>query len=131
MKLLQQLFKTNKPEVPAYKKPAANGNTYYLLECWNQYADLPEKLLPYVDTIRTKNEWEALGFSLEITKYGQVRKLKLGNFYFSFIQADAGQQAEAEAIRTGKRLTANPEHIALLLERGCRPEEFVLAPVKK
>ncbi|KAA9332699.1 hypothetical protein F0P94_11870 [Adhaeribacter soli] len=113
-------------EVPgAMAKPA--GLEYYLLECWNQYADLPDALLLYVDRIKTREEWEKLGFTFEFNKYGQIRKLKIENRYFSFIQASQSNPLEKEAIRTGKRLTSNPLHIAMLLERGCSPSEFVHA----
>jgi hypothetical protein len=128
MNLLQRILKPKKnPEKPVHN-PDADGGIYYLLECWNQYADLPDSLLPFVDRIKTKAEWEKLGFVLELNRYGQVRKFKVENKYFSFIQVDGQQKAEAQAIRLGKRLTHNPDHIALLMQRGCRPEEFLVDP---
>ncbi|MBK0403946.1 hypothetical protein I5M27_13205 [Adhaeribacter sp. BT258] len=121
MKLLQRILKQKKN----LDLPVSHDEVYYLLECWNQYADLPESLLPYVDLIKTKAEWEKLGFVLEMNKYGQIRKFKVENKYFSFIKVDGQQAAEAKAIRLGKRLTHNPEYIALLIARGCQPEEFL------
>lgn len=125
MKLLQRIF--NLMPVPA--KPemeeGQNQKFFYLLECWNQYADLPESLLPFVDTIKTKEEWEQLGFVLEFNKYGQVRKFKVANRYFSFIPVSQNHPVENEAIRTGKRLTYSAEQIRLLLKRGCLPSEFL------
>jgi hypothetical protein len=103
-------------------------STFYLLECWNQYGDLPETILPYVDKIKRKEEWEALGFLLEQNRLGQIRKLKVSNRYFSFIPVSPSHGIETEAIRTGKRLTQNPGHIQLLLDQGCKPEEFLHFP---
>ncbi|MFC5271593.1 hypothetical protein ACFPIB_13295 [Adhaeribacter terreus] len=122
---MQRILKQKKGNAAPVPQSGANGVVYYLLECWNQYADLPDSLLPYVDTVKTKAEWEKLGFVLEMNKYGQIRKFKVENKYFSFIKVDGEQAAEAKAIRLGKRLTHNPEHIALLIQRGCRQDEFL------
>jgi hypothetical protein len=125
MKLLQKLFNfTTAPTQPESTTDQA-PQFFFLLECWNQYADLPESLLPFVDTIKTKEEWEKLGFVLEFNKYGQVRKFKVANRYFSFIPVSQSHPVENEAIRTGKRLTYSAEQIRLLLKRGCLPSEFL------
>lgn len=108
--------------------PKAPPSAFYLLECWNQYADLSETILPYIDKIKSKEEWEALGFVLGQNRLGQIRKLKIATRYFSFIPVNPSHGIEMEAISTGKRLTQNPRHIQLLLEQGCKPEEFLHFP---
>jgi hypothetical protein len=108
--------------------PKTTPSDYYLLECWNQYADLPELILPYVDRIKRKVEWEDLGFVLEKNRLGQIRKIKIANRYFSFIPVNPSHAMEVEAIKNGKRLTQNPQHIQILVRQGCKPEEFLHFP---
>jgi hypothetical protein len=129
--LFQRFWKNVFPGAPAkVTKPRTAPSEYYLLECWNQYAELPEIILPYVDRIKQKVDWEALGFVLELNRLGQIRKIKIANRYFSFIPVHPSHGVELEAIRSGKRLTQNPQHIKLLLEQGCKPEEFLHFPAE-
>ena len=125
MNLIQKIFNVSNRPRKKYPAPDNTDNGYYLLECWNQYADLPAELLPHVDTIKTRAEWERTGFPVEFNRYGEARKVKIGHRYFSFIKVDAAEKNMAEAIRKGKRITQNPEHIALLIQQGCRPENFL------
>lgn len=125
MKLLQRILNLKGNPEPPFGIQKPESLQYFLLECWNQYADLPETLVPYVDKIKTREEWEKLGFTFEFNKYGQIRKIKIDNRYYSFIRVSVNNPLEREAIKTGKRLTHNPSHIAILLERGCSPTEFL------
>ena len=126
MKLFELVFNRKaKSEKEATKTAIPE---FYLFECWNQYADVPENLLPFVDTVKTKEEWENLGFPMVYNSNGQIRKIKVNNKYFSFIRVEPNRGDEAEAIKTGKKLTYNVQHIRMLLQRGCRPEEFLRNP---
>lgn len=129
MKLIQRLLNSRKNNNEVINKAVQpNYHDYYLLECWNQYAELPALLVPYVDKIKTREEWEALGFVLDINSLGQIRKIKVDNKYFSFVAVTPSHKIEKEAIKTGKRLTQNPGHIRLLLAKGCQPGEFLHIP---
>jgi hypothetical protein len=117
----QRLFKP----APAADVKKLDLDQYFVFECWNQYAELPDSVVPYVDLIKSKEEWNALGFEFKQNKIGGVKKLKIDNRYFSFIAVNPNNPMEAEAIRTGKRITKNRNHIQQLLDKGCLPDEFM------
>lgn len=125
-------FKAEKTET--YKEMQDTGNqketpqkdfedTYYIFKDYNPTSSKPNK---YDQLVKTKKEWEELGFKINVTIMGQAIKKPGENF--GFVRAKMEDEHIQEAIRTGKRGTANIFEVCSLVKKGATFDEFISLP---
>jgi len=86
-------------------------------------SNLPQNLLKQVYNVRTKIEWEKLGFKFKINEMGMPERDRNLDYYFA--RAKENEDEIIEAIKTGKKGTRNPLVISQLYELGIKFEEII------
>jgi hypothetical protein len=81
--------------------------------------DAPKEFIPFLDTIRKKSEWIALGFHPRKTI---VKK----GLYFGFQQIARPDEKEIIAIKTEKKCVSDPQSILFYLDLGYTYEDFAV-----
>jgi hypothetical protein len=85
-----------------------------------------KKMLTYIYNVKTKVEWQKLGFIINVSDLGQPINDKKQNYYFN--RAKDTDDEINEAIKTGKKGTRNPLIISQLYRKGIDFDEFIELP---
>lgn len=99
------------------------NDKYFILNDNSSLSDLPQKLLKQVYNVRTKAEWEKLGYKINVNGMGMPERDRNLKYYFSC--AKESEDEIIEAIKTGKKGTRNPLVISQLYELGIKFDEFI------
>jgi len=80
----------------------------------------------YIFNVKTKTEWEKLGFKITVNDLGQPINDRKQNYYFN--KAKDTEEEIIEAIKTGKKGTKNPLVVYRLYREGVKFDEFIELP---
>lgn len=99
---------------------------YLMLRPSRMVRDAPQKLLPYLATVRKASEWLKLGFDLELNEFGRPIRNTGGDYEFSTIRENDG--VIVDAIKTGKKALRHPLPVFEYFQAGCSLSEFANLP---
>ena len=97
-------------------------NNYFILKEASNLMNLPKKILANLYNVRTKADWDKLGYKFKVNAMGMPERDRKLDYYFVQIKED---EETKEAIVSGKKGTRNPLIISQLYELGVDFSEFI------